>query len=87
MGLRKLQSGSLNGSISSRGTLSGTISKPEFLGGEEYQGAYEVTPKVEAQTMPTKHKVLKDDITVKSIPYFNVSNTSGGSTVYIGNEV
>lgn len=87
MGGRKLQSGSLNGSISSKGTLSGTISKPTFLGGEEYQGAYEVTPKVEAQTMPTKNKVLIDDMTVNAIPIYKVTNSSGGTTVYIAKEV
>ena len=59
----------------------------EYVGGEEYRGAYEVTPKIEAQTMPTKDKFLVDDMTVKAIPFFNVSNTSGGNTVFIGSEV
>lgn len=53
----------------------------------EYQGEYEVTPRVVEQRMETKDKLLKDDVTIKSIPFFNVSNTSGGNTVYIGNEV
>ena len=52
-----------------------------------YEGEYIVTPKVKQQTMPTKDKTLKDDILVKEIPFFKVSNTSGGDTVYIGNEV
>lgn len=59
----------------------------EYIGGEEYTGDYVVTPKVTEQTMPTKDKVLVDDMIIKSIPFFNVSNTSGGNTVYIGNEV
>ena len=59
----------------------------EYIGGEKYTGAYEVTPKVEAQRMATKDKVLVDDMTIKAIPFFNVGNTSGGSTVFIGNEV
>ena len=54
---------------------------------EEYEGDYIVTPKVESQTMPTKNKLLTEDVTIKSIPFYNVSNTSGGSTVFIGNEV
>ena len=53
----------------------------------EYQGVYDVIPKVVEQRMETKNKVMRDDVTIKSIPFFNVSNTSGGSTVYIGNEV
>lgn len=52
-----------------------------------YEGEYEVTPKVSEQTLPTAQKLMSDDVTIKSIPFFNVGNTSGGSTVYIGNEV
>ena len=59
----------------------------EYLGGEPYEGDYIVTPKVNEQTMPTKDKVMTEDVTIKSIPFYNVSNTSGGSTVYIANEV
>lgn len=59
----------------------------EYIGGEKYEGEYAVTPKVEAQTLPTKEKVMVDDMTINAIPFFNVSNTSGGSTVYIGKEV
>lgn len=51
---------------------------------DQYEGDYIVTPKISAQTIPTKKKYLIDDMTVKAIPYFNVSNTTGGSTVYIG---
>lgn len=53
----------------------------------EYEGAYDVTPKVEEQVLPTAKKFLSKDVTIKEIPYFEVSNTSGGDTVYIGNEV
>lgn len=54
---------------------------------EEYTGDYNVTPKVTEQVLLTKNKVMVNDLTVKSIPFYNVSNTSGGNTVYIGNEV
>ena len=54
---------------------------------ETYEGAYEVTPKVSGQVLPTMSKYMKKDVTVNAIPYFNVGNTSGGSTVYIGSEV
>lgn len=59
----------------------------KYVGGEPYEGDYSVTPKVDAQTMATKGKVMMDDVLIRSIPFFNVSNTSGGNTVYIGNEV
>jgi hypothetical protein len=48
-----------------------------------YEGAYVVTPKLEAQTMPTKNKVLNEDMTVKGIEIHRVKNSSGGTTVYI----
>lgn len=60
---------------------------PMYKDIEMYEGDYEVTPKVSEQTLPTAEKMMAEDLTVKSIPFFNVGNTSGGSTVYIGNEV
>ena len=59
----------------------------EYVGGEPYEGEYTVTPQVEAQILPTKEKILLGDIAVKAIPFYEVSNTSGGDTVFIGNEV
>lgn len=77
----------LIGNIRSNVSLNGVISKPTFIGGEEYKGAYEVTPKVEAQTLPTKDKMLIDDMTVKGIEIHRVKNSSGGITVYIAKGV
>lgn len=54
---------------------------------DTYEGPYEVTPKTEAQTLPTAKKVMTDDVTVKSVPYYETNNSSGGLTVYIASEV
>lgn len=59
----------------------------ELKDADPYMGDYEITPKVDAQTMPTAQKLMTQDVTIKAIPYFNVSNNSGGSTVYIAKEV
>ena len=59
----------------------------EYIGGDPYNGDYIVTPKVKAQTLPTKNKVMNDDVTINSVPFFNVSNISGGNTIYIASEV
>lgn len=59
----------------------------EFVGGSPYEGEYEVTPKVTEQTMATKEKVMLEDVTILAIPYYDVGNTAGGSTVFIGSEV
>ena len=51
---------------------------------ELYEGKYEVTPTVEKQTLQTAKKIMKEDVTVKEIPYAEVSNPAGGTTVIIG---
>lgn len=63
------------------------ITVPVYKDAPPYEGEYKVTPKVIEQTLPTAKKLLSEDVTIKKIPYFEVSNTSGGNTVYIGNEV
>lgn len=57
-------------------------------GGEfpDYEGEYEITPKITEQVLETKNKSLLDNITVFQIPYASVSNPSGGNTVTIGLE-
>lgn len=54
---------------------------------QTYSGDYVVTPKVKAQTLSTKQKVMLDDVTIKEVPVYRVSNNSGGTTVYIAREV
>lgn len=54
---------------------------------ESYEGSYSVTPQVEQQILDTELKYMKDDLTVKAIPYYATSNLSGGETIYIGSEV
>lgn len=75
----------LSGKINAAITFTGVMSKP--IGYVDYDGSYEVTPKVSAQSLQTKDKHLTDDIKIKSIPFFNAGNETGGSTVYIGVEI
>lgn len=49
----------------------------------EYEGEYTITPSVKEQTMQTKNKTMTNDVTIKAIPYAEVTNNSGGSTVTI----
>ena len=56
--------------------------------GTYYDGNYTIIPSVEEnQNLPTANKVMKEDLKVMKIPYFETSNNHGGQTVYIGNEV
>ena len=59
----------------------------EYVGGDPYDGDYIITPQIDEQIMPTKNKIMLNDVTISAIPFFNVGNTSGGSTVYIAKEV
>lgn len=62
-----------------------TMMDPSEL--EQYTGPYEVVPKVNSQTLSTARKMLRDDITVREVPYYEVSNQFGGNTVYIAKEL
>lgn len=51
-----------------------------------YQGEYEVTPKTyDEQVLPTRNKRMINNLTVKKIPQYEVSNDSG-YTLIIGDE-
>ena len=82
---RLAASGLLRGKVAGIGSLVGKMSMP--VGYVDYSGSYDITPKVTAQVLQTKDKHMTDDVTIKKIPYFDVSNDAGGSTVYIANEV
>lgn len=51
-----------------------------------YEGEYEVTPKTYGeQVLPTRNKRMINNLTVKKIPQYEVSNDSG-YTLIIGDE-
>ena len=58
----------------------------EHITGGAFDGPYEVTPKVDAQVLPTKQKYMKKDLTVLSVPYYEADN-SKGTTIFIASEV
>lgn len=52
--------------------------------GERYDGSYEVTPRLYAQSLDTDGKLMEDDVTVYEIPISRAANPTGGLTVLIG---
>lgn len=50
----------------------------------EYEGEYEVTPRLFVQSLDTDGKLMRDDVTVYEIPITRTTNPSGGQTVLIG---
>lgn len=77
-----LKGGFHNTEIKLEGTF-GTI-----IGGAYpvYEGPYVVTPKVVEQEFDTDHKSMKDDLLVEAIPFVEVSNIYGGTTITIGGQ-
>ena len=86
------QEGILIGVLMPSGLLSGSIRPSSNLTGkvaitvdhEYYVGEYNVTPKIEQQVLSANDKLMTDDITVKAIPFYEVSNPQGGTTFIIG---
>lgn len=50
---------------------------------EIYRGVYEVTPTATALELPTRNKLLTDNVVINEIPYTEIQNESG-TTVIIG---
>ena len=53
---------------------------------DEYNGDYEVTPKLEEQILQTAEKVMQKDVKIKKIPITTITNSNGATTVIIGAE-
>ena len=51
-----------------------------------YVGDYIVIPQTNEQILPTNGLRMTDDVTVRSVPYYEVSNQSG-LTVYIAQDI
>lgn len=75
---------SISGKINPVIMMSGTLNVAEGYYPDIYEGTLEFTSAVSIdQEIPTKKKLITNDITIKKIPYFETSNLSG-TTVYIG---
>lgn len=51
-----------------------------------FDGSYIVTPTANGTKLATSQKRMREDLTIKPIPFFEVSNDAGGNTIYIGGE-
>lgn len=86
----------INGSLSSNSNLIAKVENINNLdaslniGGSgsylDYSGSYDIIPNQNNQTLQTENRVLRQDLLVEKIPYFETSNDYG-KTVYIGSEV
>lgn len=53
---------------------------------DPYEGEYVVVPSTREQMLHTNGKRMEDDVTVREIPYYEVSNQSG-ITVFIADNI
>lgn len=66
------------------------VNKVSYTEAEEYDGAYEVTSFLAAPSLatslilPTKAKIMRDDVTFYSVPTTEEYNAQGGVTFTIG---
>lgn len=52
----------------------------------DYGGAYDVTPRITAQTLATADRVMHADVEVGGIPSYRTTNVGGGYTVTIAQD-
>lgn len=85
--------GTLAGAVSAEASLSGKLSSGGGLSGSisialAYDGSYTIVPDAfETQTLPTRNRILSEDVVVREVPFYEAGNDSDGMTAYIGKDV
>ena len=69
------------GAASVRVDVTGTA----VVGAPEYSGPYDITPLFSAQVLPTAKRLMRQDVTIRKIPQYEVSNDYG-TTLILGDE-
>ena len=77
----------LTGQLMQEAYLVGNLATAYVSASSKYEGEYEVTPTVEGLTLDTRDKYMTDDVKIRAIPFYEVSNQSGGNTVYIAGDL
>lgn len=75
------------------GSMTGTITVPDTSPHEEYEHWGDGDPEAYVfqsiadrdQVIPTRNKVMDDDLTIKKVEYQETVNAAGGKTIYIAN--
>lgn len=85
--------GDLHGTLTSPGTISGSLSGAKTIAGNltipsavlppAYEGSYEVTPSEETQTLATDSLYMRGNITINPIPSNYGLITWNGSTLTV----
>ena len=76
----------ITGILSGTKRITGTLSKVQSVY-PVYEGAYQITPKFEDQTLATSNKLMASDVEVEAIYVSSTPNAAGGNTIYIGGNI
>lgn len=79
---------SIHSKLESKGSINSKVGLPTIVEQQVdiYEGPTTVVPSSYFdQELYTKNKLVKSDITVKQIPFYETTNETG-KTIYIGNE-
>lgn len=72
--------------VAQQSTVSVRITGTAVVSAPEYNGPYDITPLFSAQVLPTAKRLMQQDVTIKKIPQYEVTNDSNGYTLIIGEE-
>ena len=75
--------GGITGTLSGQSMLSGTLSRPDIVPVDEYEGPYVFTPTNQTQIIPISGKQATENITIKPIPNNYGLITWNGSTLTV----
>lgn len=75
--------GTISGSLSGSNTMAGNLTIPSAILPPSYEGEYEVTPSEETQTLATDSLYMRGNITINPIPSNYGLITWNGSTLTV----
>lgn len=74
---------SIQGTLTEMQSIEGQLTVPIAILPPSYEGAYEVTPSDEVQTLETDHLYMMDNITINPIPNNYGLITYNGATITV----
>lgn len=88
MVIRKIEQETIHHSNAIKDGYAGTVNrigdKLVIIGAPDYEGEYVVRSSAKTEkVLPTRGRIMKDDVTVQTISYWETANDDG-TTVYIG---
>lgn len=71
--------------VAQQSAVSVRITGTAVVAAPEYSGPYDITPLFSTQILPTAKRLMQQDVTIKKIPQYEVSNDYG-TTLILGDE-